>query len=56
MPRMTKLEEARLIRNYFYQIQKNFGSSNIPSLTVKGIVTTPYAPGVPYKQQIKSDR
>lgn len=28
----------------------------IPSLTEKGSVTTPYAPGLPYKQQIKSDK
>ena len=28
----------------------------IPSLTENGKVTTPYAPGFPYKQQMKSDR
>jgi len=28
----------------------------IPSLTENGRVTTPYAPGFPYKQQMKSDR
>jgi len=28
----------------------------IPSLTEKGRVTTPYAPGFPYKQQTKSER
>lgn len=28
----------------------------IPSLTEKGRVTTPYAPGFPYKQQMKSDK
>ena len=29
---------------------------SLPSLTLKGIVTTPYAPGVPYKTQMKSDK
>nr|GMD76100.1 hypothetical protein RHOSPDRAFT_17883 [Ipomoea batatas]GMD77956.1 hypothetical protein RHOSPDRAFT_17883 [Ipomoea batatas] len=28
----------------------------IPSLTENGRVTTPYAPGFPYRQQMKSDR
>jgi translation initiation factor RLI1 len=28
----------------------------IPSLTPNGMVTTPYAPGFPYKQQMKSDK
>ena len=28
----------------------------LPSLTLKGMVTTPYAPGTPYRQQMKSER
>ena len=46
-----------------YKAEERRGGGNgilltliVPSLTENGIVTTPYTPGVPYKQHMKSDK
>lgn len=55
--RLLTLKSRVTSRNLRFSVGMNPAKKIlIPSRTLDGMVTTPYADGVPYRQQMKSDK